>query len=73
MKWVIPFWVWWEVDGNLDNKRSEFPHGGKVIAEQILASDNPTNKSKQEGQWESQLGIWVGKLTIWVRSFEIKL
>ena len=53
MKWDISFWVWWEADGNSD-KRSEFPNGGKVVAEQILVSDNPTNKSKREGQWESQ-------------------
>ena len=42
---------------------SVFPNGGKVIAEQILASEE-INKSKSTGQWESQSGIRVGKLTI---------
>ena len=50
---------------------SEFPNGGKAIAEQILASEE-RNKSKRAGLWESQSGIRVGKLTIWVRSFEIE-
>ena len=50
---------------------SEFPNGGKAIAEQILASEE-INKSKRAGLWESQSGIRVGKLTIWVRSFEIE-
>ena len=45
---------------------SEFPNGGKVIVEQILASEE-RNKSKRAGLWEPQSGIWVGKLTIWVR------
>ena len=47
---------------------SEFPNGGKVIVEQILASEE-INKSKVAGLWESQPGIQVGKLTIWVKSF----
>ena len=42
---------------------SEFPNGGKVIAEQILASEE-INKSKRAGLRESQSGIRVGKLTI---------
>ena len=50
---------------------SQFPNGGKAIAEQILASEE-INKSKRAGLWESQSGIQVGKLTIWVRSFEIE-
>ena len=45
---------------------SEFPNGGKVIGEQILAAEEK-NKSKR-----SQPGIRVGKLTVWERSFEIK-
>ena len=32
---------------------SEFPNGGKAIAEQILASED-RNKSKTAGLWESQ-------------------
>ena len=47
---------------------SELPNEGKVIVEQILASEKG-NKSKRVGLWESQSGIQVGKLTIWVRSF----
>ena len=50
---------------------SEFPNGGKTIAEQILASEQ-RNKSKRAGLWESQSGISAGKVTIWVKSFEIK-
>ena len=50
---------------------SEFPSGGKAIAEQILASEE-RNKSKKAGLWESLPGMWVGKLTIWVKSFEIE-
>ena len=52
-------------------KWSEFPYGGKVIVEQILAPEE-INKSKRAGLWEPQSGSWVGKLTFWVRSFEIK-
>ena len=37
---------------------SEFPNGGKVIVEQILASEE-INKSKRAGLWESQSGIQV--------------
>ena len=49
---------------------SEFPNGGKAIAEQILVSEE-RNKPKGAGLWESQSGIWLGKSTIWVRAFEI--
>ena len=51
--------------------RSEFPNGGKAIAEQLLASEE-RNKSKRAVLWESQSGIRLGKLTIWVRSFEVE-
>ena len=47
---------------------SEFPNGGKVIVEQILASEEINPK---EQNYENQSGIRVGKLTTWVRSFEI--
>ena len=50
---------------------SEFPNGGKTIAEQMLASEE-RDQSKRTGLWESQSGIRVGKLTIWVKSFEIE-
>ena len=40
---------------------SEFPNGGKIIVEQILASED-RNKSKRI--WESQSVIQVGMLTI---------
>ena len=50
---------------------SEFPNGGKAIAEQILASEE-INKSKRAGLWDSQSGIQVGKLNISVRSFEVE-
>ena len=46
---------------------SEFPNGGKVIVEQILASEE-RNKPKRARLWEPKPGMWVGKLTIWVRS-----
>ena len=42
---------------------SEFPNGGKAIAEQILASE-VRNKSKRAGLCESQSEIRVRKLTI---------
>ena len=50
---------------------SKLSNGGKVIIEQILASEK-RNKSKRAWQWESQSGIRVAKLTIWVKSFEIE-
>ena len=50
---------------------SEFPNGGKAIAEQILASEE-RKESKRVGLWEWQSGIQAGKLIIWVRSFEIE-
>ena len=50
---------------------SEFPNGGKAIAERMLESEE-RNKSKIAGLWESQSGIRVRKLTTWVRSFEIE-
>ena len=37
---------------------SEFPNGGKVIVEQILASEE-INKPKSAGLWKSQSGIPV--------------
>ena len=62
-----------EFDGKLMETEtttwSEFCNGGKVIVEQILASEEK-NKSKRAGLWELQSGIRVGKLTILVRSFE---
>ena len=48
---------------------SEFPNGGEVTVEWILASE-VRNKSKTAGLWEPQSGIRVGKLSFWVRSFE---
>ena len=50
---------------------SEFPNGGRAIAEQILVAEE-RNKSKRAGLWEPQSGIWVGKLAIGVRSFKIE-
>ena len=46
---------------------SELDNGGKIIVEQILASEK-RNKSKRAKRRESQSWILVGKLTIWVRS-----
>ena len=40
---------------------SEFPNGGKVIVEEILASESK-KKSKRVELWESQPGILVEKL-----------
>ena len=51
---------------------SQFPNGGKAIAEQQILVSEEINKSKWAGQWESQSSIQVGKLIIWVRSFEKK-
>ena len=50
---------------------SEFPNAGKVIVEEILASEE-INKSKRAGLWQSQSGTGEGNLTIWVSSFEIQ-
>ena len=50
---------------------TEFPHGGKAIAEQILSTEE-RNKWKKAGLWESQSGIHVRKLITWVRSIEIE-
>ena len=49
---------------------SEFLHRGKVIVEQILASEE-RKKLKRVELWQSKSGIHVWNLTIWVRSFEI--
>ena len=50
VKWGIPLWIWWKVNGNWDTTWSEVPNGGKVIVEQILASEE-RKKSKRAGQW----------------------
>ena len=50
---------------------SEFPNGGKVIVEQIIASEE-RNQSKRAGLWESQYRIRVVKLAIRVRLSETK-
>ena len=50
--------------------RSEFPDGGKAVAE--LQASEEINKSKRAGLWELQSGVQVGKLTMCVRSFDIK-
>ena len=39
IKWGIPLWIWWKVNGNWDSTWSEVPNGGKIIVEQILASE----------------------------------
>ena len=56
---------WWFDGKSMETETkilSEFPNGGKVIVEQIIASER--NKTKTAGLWESQSGIQVGKLTI---------
>ena len=50
IKWGIPLWIWWKVNGNWDTTWSEVPNGGKVIVEQILASEE-RKKSKRAGLW----------------------
>ena len=45
---------------------SEFPNGGKAIAEQILASQE-INPKEQDC---TQSRVLVGKLPIWVRSLQ---
>ena len=70
MKWDIPWWIWWKVNGNWNNM-IKISQWGKAIVEQILASEE-INKPKRAGLWEPQSGIQVGKLIIWVRSFEIE-
>ena len=73
--------MWWaeaprcEFDGTLmetETKLSEFPNGEKVIAEQVLDSEE-INKSKGVGQSGITVRsvIRVGKLTIRIRSFEM--
>ena len=55
-----------------ETKLSEFPNEGKVIAEQVLDSEE-INKSKGVGQSGIAVRsvIRVGKLTIRIRSFEM--
>ena len=71
IKWGIPLWIWWKVNGNWDNNMITISQWRGSFVEQILASED-RNKSIRVGLWESQSGIPVGKLTIWVRSFKIR-
>ena len=48
---------------------SDYPNGGKVIVEQILAWAG-RKKSKRARLWHSQSEIQVEKLIIWVKPFE---
>ena len=68
MKRSILFWVYWKLMETETTTWSEFPKGGKAIAEQILASEEINSKDQD---CEMQSGIRVGKLNFWVRSFEI--
>ena len=45
IKWGTLLWIWWKVNGNWNTTWSDVPNGGKVIAEQILASEE-RKKSK---------------------------
>ena len=69
MKQGILFWVYWKLMETETTTWSEFPNGGKAIAEQILASEEINSKDQD---CEMQSGIRVGKLTFLVRSFEIE-
>ena len=44
IKWDIPLWIWWKVNGNWNTTWSEVPNGEKVIVEQILVSEEKTQK-----------------------------
>ena len=68
MKRSILFWVYWKLMETETTIWSEFPKGGKAIAEQILASEEINSKDQD---CEMQSGIRVGKLNFWVRSFKI--
>ena len=50
IKWDIPLWIWWKVNGNWDTKWSEVPNARKVIVEQILVSEE-RKKPKRAGLW----------------------
>ena len=50
VKWGIPLWIWWKVNGNWDTTWSEAPNRGKVIVEQILPSEE-RKKSKRARLW----------------------
>ena len=56
VKWDIPLGIWWKVNGNWHITWSEVPNEGKVIVEQILASEE-RKKPKRVGLW-SQSGIY---------------
>ena len=45
IKLGILLWIWWKVNGNWDTT-SEVPNGGKVIVEQILASEEKIPKEQ---------------------------
>ena len=50
IKWGTLLWIWWKVNGNWDTTWSDVPNGGKVIAEQIQASEE-RKTSKRVGLW----------------------
>ena len=50
IKWDIPLWIWWKVNGNWDITWSEVPNGEKVIVEQILGIRRK-KKTKRAGLW----------------------
>ena len=65
MKWGIPLWIWWKVNGNWDNNMIRTFQWRESYCR--TNSSIRRNKSKKAGLWESS-GIQVGKLTIKVRS-----
>ena len=70
MKWGIPLWIRWKVNGNWDSNMIRISQWRESHCRTNTSVRR--NKSKRAGLWESQSGIQVGKLTIWVRSFEIE-
>ena len=66
MKWGIPLWIWWKVNGNWDNNMIRFFQWRESYCR--INTSVRRKKSKRPGLWEPQSGIQVGKLTIWVRS-----
>ena len=66
VQWDIPLWIWWKVNGNWDTTWSEVPNGGKVIVEQILASEERKNSKEQDYDNHSLRYIFVSFLYLFL-------
>ena len=71
MKWGIPLWIWWEINGKWDNNMIR-----TFRWRESHCRTNTSIRRKKEIQKSRtvRITVWilVGRLTIWVRSFDIE-